>query len=134
MKHPVEQLRFPETAVETVAEFRQVAWQMLGADAVMDTPDVAFDIGDQGMNPGQDLHRLFSRPGHQPLMSLTGRSIQEAVPLPTVSFDYHLCRQALPYQGLNLLAADSGGVSTATTTLALPAAPRPRFPGLGAPK
>jgi len=30
MKHPVKHLRFPEAAVETVAEFRQVAGQMLG--------------------------------------------------------------------------------------------------------
>lgn len=75
MQHPVEHLRFPKAAVETVAEFRQVAGQMLLADAVMDTTDIAFDIGDQGMDPGQDLHCLFSRTGHQPLMT-GGRVIQ----------------------------------------------------------
>ena len=41
MKHSVKHLRFPEAAVETVAEFRQVAWQMLGADAMVDAPDIA---------------------------------------------------------------------------------------------
>ena len=41
MKHSVKHLRFPETAVETVAEFRQVAGQMLGADAMVDTPDIS---------------------------------------------------------------------------------------------
>ena len=105
MKYPVEHLWFPKAAVETVAKFRQVAGQMLGADAVVDTPDIAFDIGDQGMDPGQDLDRLFSRTGHQPLVS-GGGAVQEAIPLPTVSFDHHLGRQAVPHQGLNLLAAD----------------------------
>ena len=77
MKHAVEHLRFPEASIETVAKFRQVTGQMLGADALVDASDIAFDIGDQGMDPGQDLHRLFSRPGHQPLMGETGSSIQE---------------------------------------------------------
>ena len=40
MKHPVKHLWFPEATVETVAEFRQVAGEMLGADSVMDTPDI----------------------------------------------------------------------------------------------
>ena len=52
MKHPIKHLRFPEAAVETVAKFRQVTGQMFGTDAVMDAPDVAFHIGDQGMDPG----------------------------------------------------------------------------------
>ena len=60
MKYAVKHLRFPEAAVETVAEFRQVAGQMLGADAMVDTPDIAFDIGDQGVDPGQDLRCLLS--------------------------------------------------------------------------
>ena len=107
MKHSVKHLRFPEAAVETVAEFRQITAQMLGADAVMDTPDVAFDIGDQGMNPGQDLHRLFSRPGHQPLMTETGSSIQEAVALSTNGLDNGLAGKALPRQALNFFAAES---------------------------
>ncbi len=63
MKHPVKHLRFPEAAVETVAKFRQVAWQMLGADAMLNTPDIAFHIGDQGMDPGQDLGGSFPEPG-----------------------------------------------------------------------
>jgi hypothetical protein len=68
MKHPVKHLRFPKAAVETVAEFRQVARQMLRADAMVDTPDVAFSIGDQGVDPGQDLRRLLTRTWHQPLI------------------------------------------------------------------
>jgi hypothetical protein len=43
MKHPVKHLRFPKAAVETVAELRQVTRQMLGTDAMMDTPDIAFN-------------------------------------------------------------------------------------------
>ena len=102
MQHAVEHLRFPETAVETVAEFCQVAGQMLGADAVVDTPDIALDIGDQGMDPGQNLGRLLPRPGHQPLMPEARRSIQEAITLPAIRLDHRLGGQALPYQGLNL--------------------------------
>lgn len=68
MKHTVGHLRFPKAPVETVAEFRQIKGQMLRADAMMDTTNVAFDIGDQGMNPRQDLGRLFARTRHEPLM------------------------------------------------------------------
>jgi hypothetical protein len=46
MKHSVKHLRFPKAAVKKVAEFRQVAWRMLGTDAMMATPDIAFNIGD----------------------------------------------------------------------------------------
>ena len=60
MKHPVKHLRFPKVAVETVAEFRQVAGQMLGADAMVDAPDIALNIGDQGVDPGQDFRGLLS--------------------------------------------------------------------------
>ena len=63
MKHAVKHLGFPETAVETVAEFRQISGQMLGADAVVNTPDIALYIGDQGMNPGQNLGRFLPEPG-----------------------------------------------------------------------
>jgi len=42
MKHPVKHLRFPKATVKTVAKFRQVAGQMLGADAMVDAPDVTF--------------------------------------------------------------------------------------------
>jgi len=95
MKHPVEHLRFPEAAVEPVAKFPQVAGQMFWADAVVDAPNIAFDIGDQGMDPGQDLRRLLPRTGHQPLMLEIGRSIQEAIALPAIRFDHRLSRQAL---------------------------------------
>ena len=64
MQHPVKHLGFPETSVETVTEFRQVTGQMLGADAMLDAPDIAFNIGDQSVDPGQNLGRLLPRPGH----------------------------------------------------------------------
>jgi hypothetical protein len=63
MKHPVEHLRFPEAAVKAVAKFRQVAWEMFGTDAMMDAPDIALDIGNQGMDPRQDLGRFLPRTG-----------------------------------------------------------------------
>ena len=108
MQHPVEPLRFPKAAVETVAEFRQAAGQMFGTDAVVDAPNIAFDIGDQGVDPGQDLRRFFPRRRHQPLVAVTGRSIQEAVALPAIGLDHRLGRQALFDQGLNLCAAHPG--------------------------
>src|SRR4030042_2092573 len=107
MKHAVEHLWFPEATVEAVTEFRQVTGQVLWADAVMDTADIAFDIGDQGVDPRQDFRRLFTRTGNEPFMAV-GQGIQEAIPLPTIGFDYHFCHQTFSYQGLNLLAADSG--------------------------
>jgi hypothetical protein len=146
MKHSVKHLWFPKAAVETVAEFLSVAGKMFGADAMMDTPDIALYISDQSMDPGQDLRRFLPRTGHQPLMTETGGNIQEAVALPTIGLDHRLGGQALLHQDLDLCATDSGhqrmaanpglsaGVSTATTTLALPVAPRPCLPGLGAPK
>lgn len=108
MKHPVEHLRFLEAAVEPVAEIPQIAGQMLGVDPVVDSPDIAFDIGDQGVDPGQDLRRFLPRTGHQPLMPVTGRSVQETIALPAIGLDHRLSRQALPDQGLDLDAADPG--------------------------
>ena len=107
MKHPVKHLRFPEAAVETVAKFRPVVGQMLGTDAMMDTPDIAFHIGDQGMDPGQDFHGLFSRTGHQPHME-TAKSIQEDIASPAIGLDHCLGSQTRPDQGLNLCAAHRG--------------------------
>jgi hypothetical protein len=60
MKHTVKHLRFPEAPIESVTEFRQVTRQMLWADTMMDTTNIAFDIGDQGVDPGQDLSALLS--------------------------------------------------------------------------
>ena len=104
MKHAVKHLGFPKPTVKTVAEFRQVAGQMLGADAVVDTPDVTFNISDQGVDPGQDLWDLLPRTGHQPLMTDTGRSIQEAIASPAIGLDHRLGRQALPDTGLRISA------------------------------
>jgi hypothetical protein len=106
MKHTVEHLRFPEAPVEAVTEFRQVTGQMLLADALMDTADISFDIGDQGVDPWEDLRRLFPRTGNELLMTV-GQGIREAIPLPTVGFDQHFFNQTRLYQGLNLLAGDS---------------------------
>jgi hypothetical protein len=71
---------------------------MFGADAMVDTPDIAFDIGDQGMNPRQDFRSFLPRTGNQPLMLVMGRSIQEAISLLAVSFNHCLGRQALLHQ------------------------------------
>jgi hypothetical protein len=49
MKHPVNHLRFPESTVEAVTEFRQVTGQVLWTDAMMHTTNIALDIGDQGI-------------------------------------------------------------------------------------
>jgi len=44
MKHPIKHLGFPEAAVETIAEFRQIVGQIFSTGAVMDAPATAFDI------------------------------------------------------------------------------------------
>ncbi len=87
MEHPVKHLRLPKAAVETVAKFCQVTGQMLGAETMVGAPDIAFNIGDQGVDPWQDLRRFFVRTGHQPLMTEARRSIQEVGALPAVSLD-----------------------------------------------
>jgi hypothetical protein len=46
MDNAIKHLRFPKAAVEPVAKFPQVAGQMFGTDAVVDAPNIAFDIGD----------------------------------------------------------------------------------------
>ena len=107
MEHPVEHLRFPESTVEAVTEFRQVTGQVLWTDAMMHTTNIALDIADQGMDPWQFLSRLFSRTGNEPLMTAR-RTIQKAITLPTVGFNHHFFHQTLPYQGLNLFAINSG--------------------------
>ena len=99
MKHPVKHLWFPKAAVETVAKFRQVTVQVLGADAMVDTPDIAFNIGDQGMDPGQDLRRFLPRTGYQPLMTESGSSIQGSIALPAVGLDQPLPRHDGPWPG-----------------------------------
>jgi hypothetical protein len=42
MRYPVKHLWFPEATIEAVGEFCQVAGQMLGTDAMVDAPDIAF--------------------------------------------------------------------------------------------
>jgi hypothetical protein len=95
MKHPVEHLRFPEAPVEAVTEFRQVTGQVLWADTMMDTTNIAFDIGDQGLDPGQDLWRLFPRTGNEPLM-VVGESSRKLYPCqPSVLTTTSSTRRAL---------------------------------------
>jgi len=75
MKQTVEHLCFSEATREAVTVFPQVTGQVLWAGAMVNTTNIAFDIGDQGMDPGQDLRRLFSRTGDEPFMT-AGRTIQ----------------------------------------------------------
>jgi hypothetical protein len=66
MKYPVKHLRFSEVVVEAVTKFCPVTGQMLGADAVVHASDLAFNIGDQGVDPGQDLRDLPPGTGTSP--------------------------------------------------------------------
>jgi hypothetical protein len=63
-----------------VFKLGQVAGQVFLAHPMMDATDVAFDVGDQGMHPGEHLHGLGARTGHEPLM-LAGRAVQDTVAL-----------------------------------------------------
>jgi hypothetical protein len=62
MKHTVEHLRFPEATVETVAKFPQITRPMLITDAMIHSTDIAFDVGDQGMDQGNNLTAFFPEP------------------------------------------------------------------------
>ena len=107
MKHPVKHLGFPEASIETVTKFVQVTGQMLVTDAMIDSTDISFDVGDQSMDPGQYLRSFFPEPGtshHEE----TGSIIQEAVALPTIGPDHRLGCQTLLSHGLNLVAAYPG--------------------------
>jgi hypothetical protein len=139
----VKYFRFPEAPVEAVREFRQVTGLVLWADTMMNTTNIAVDISDQGVDPRQNLRRLLPRTGNEPFMAV-GQSIQEAGILANCRFWPPLLPPDAPLPGSEFPAADSRehmynsksglffGVSTAITTLALRAALRPRFPGLGA--
>ena len=50
--HPVKHLGFPEASIEAVTKFAQVTGQVLFTDAMINSTDIAFDVGDQGMDPG----------------------------------------------------------------------------------
>jgi hypothetical protein len=63
----------------------------------MDAAHNAFDIGDQGMHPGERLHGLSARTGNDPFMAV-GRAIQDVVSLPAVGADHCLSRQACLHQ------------------------------------
>ena len=47
-------------------------------------------IGDQDIDPGQNLGRLLPLTGDQPLMTEIERGIKEAMALPTIGFDHRL--------------------------------------------
>ena len=142
--HRVEHLGFPEASVEAVTKLSQITGQVLVTDAMIDPTDIAFDVGDQGMDPGKQSDCVFSRTSHDRYMKARLR-VQDPIGLPTICAGHHLCCQANLSHGLISLpltlgtwriAANRGsspGVSTATTTLDLPAAPRLRLPGLGQP-
>src|SRR3990172_7567493 len=56
----VEQFFFPEAPVEAVADFREVPLEVLLGDPAVRPPDDGFGVGDNAMDPRQELPR---RPG-----------------------------------------------------------------------
>jgi hypothetical protein len=69
MQHTVEHLRFPKATIEAITKFCQITGEMLGADAMIDTTNIALDIGNQSMHPGQDLRGILARAGDQPFVT-----------------------------------------------------------------
>jgi hypothetical protein len=69
--------------------------------------DIAFNVGDQGMDPGQHFHRNFPRTENHPIMP-TGRAIQYAIALPAFGANHHLWRQTILDQGMDLFSTDPG--------------------------
>lgn len=53
--HPVEHLGFPEASIKAVTKYRQITGQMLVTDAMIHSTDIAFDVGDQGMDPRETI-------------------------------------------------------------------------------
>jgi hypothetical protein len=49
--------------VEAVRKLRQATGQVLWDDALMDTTNIAFDSGNQGVDPRHDLRASFPKPG-----------------------------------------------------------------------
>lgn len=58
VRHLVKESPLSETAVEAVAEFRQVAGQVFLTPSMMDAPDIALKVGIQSMHPEEQLHDL----------------------------------------------------------------------------
>jgi hypothetical protein len=44
----------------SIGKFGEVTTKMLGTDAVINTTDIALDIDNHGMDPGQQFHRISS--------------------------------------------------------------------------
>jgi hypothetical protein len=63
MKRSVKHLRFPEAAVETVAGFCQVAEQMLGTDAMVDTRILPLILAIKAWTQGKTFGASFPKPG-----------------------------------------------------------------------
>lgn len=93
--------------MEAVAKFRQITGQVLVTDAMIHSPDIAFDVGDQGMDPGKQSDRVFSRTSHGRYMKARLR-VQDPIGLPTIRAGHHLCCQTSLSPRLNLVAAYPG--------------------------
>jgi hypothetical protein len=46
-----------EASIEAVTKFRQITGQVLAADAMIHSTNIAFDVGDQGLDPGNQSGR-----------------------------------------------------------------------------
>jgi hypothetical protein len=102
--HPVEHFGFPEASIEAVIKFRQITGQMLVNDAMIHSPDIAFDVGDQGMDPGKQSVCIFSRTSHNGYMKARLR-VQDPIGLLTIRAGHDRCSQASLSHRLNLVAA-----------------------------
>ena len=76
-------MRFPIPAIKPIAEFRQVMTKMFGTDAVINSTDIALDIGNQGMDPGQEFNRISPRTGNHGLVLALSR-IENTISRPTI--------------------------------------------------
>ena len=48
----------PKAAIKPIAKYSEVSTEMLGAYTMVNASDIAFDIRNQGMNPGQELYEI----------------------------------------------------------------------------
>jgi len=74
--------------VETITKLSEVAIEMLIAHAMVHTTDIALDIGNERMNPGQNIDGVSAISHHDRLMG-TRMIIKDAIGTPSIGTDQH---------------------------------------------
>jgi hypothetical protein len=98
---------FSESLVKTLAKLGLKMRKMLFTDAMIKSLNVALDIGNQGNNPGEQLHRIFARAGNHWLTTL-GQDCQNLIGLKAIGAHPIYRGDALLGHVFNVLATHLG--------------------------